>query len=145
MKRLQTFGLVSLVAMAVSAFVAIGPATGQIKQGKERPLKTEHLMEAVVSPQCGALKKGLEAGPSDNKAWKEVTINAELLNECGHILMADGRCPDKVWADACATLRDSSEAVLGKINSKDSAGALEAFGKLTQACASCHKAHRAKK
>jgi len=136
----------SLVACAcllgVVALLSVGPVMGQIKKGKTRPMTTEQLMEGLVAPHCKALGAGLKSEPADAKAWKHLAINAALLNESSHILMADGRCPDGVWAGATKTLGGCSAAVLEKIEAKDHAGAKEAFTALTKACGACHKAHK---
>ena len=79
------------------------------------------------------------------KEWAEAARHAELLNEAGHVLMADGRCPDKVWADAATQLRDGSDAVLAALNAKNATGAQSAFNDtLVKACASCHAVHKPK-
>ena len=131
------FGTVALLAV-----VGIGTSSAQVKQGTSRPLQTKNLMKGVVAANCGALKKELEAGPADDKAWATVVMQAELLNESGHILMADGRCPDADWANAAQALRDGSEKVLAMAHAKDVAGATEAFQAMTMSCGACHKAHK---
>ena len=105
-------------------------------------MKTEQLMEGLVKPFCTDLGKGLNAGPSDDKAWKNLAVKAALLNEASHILMADGRCPDGVWAGAAKTLRDNSAAVLKSIADKDAEGAKASFAAMTKACGACHKKHK---
>ena len=119
-----------------------GPAKAQVKKGKTRSLTTAQLMGGLVSPNCGALKKGLDAGPADDDAWKKLSVKAALLNEASYILMADGRCPDATWAGAAKTLRGCSDAVLKAIAAKDAAAAKSAFGAMTKACGTCHKKHR---
>ncbi len=130
------------LAAALLTLISTAQVSGQVKQGKERPLKTHHLMEGLVAPNCGALKKDLEAGPSDDKAWDKAAMKAELLNEASYILMADGRCPDGVWAGAAKTLREQSAAVLAAIEAKDADAAKTAFGAMTKACGACHKVHK---
>jgi len=142
MKRLLSVSSIGVVGIVLVTYFAIHPATGQIKQGKERPLKTSQLMGGLVAPNCGALKKGLDAGPADEKAWKSVATNAALLNEASHIVMADGRCPDGTWAGAAKTLRECSAAVLKAIDEQDVEAAKSAFGAMTKACGECHKAHK---
>jgi len=114
------------------------------KKGKTRIASIEQLMEGINGPNCGGLKKTLDAGPSDKKAWKTAARQAALLNEMSYLLMADGRCPDGEWAGACKILRESSVDVLAAVDKKDLDGAKAAFGNLTKACAKCHKAHKGK-
>lgn len=145
MKRRSIFGLAVLGAAALAVTVGIGPATGQVKQGKTRPLKTKQLMKGLVNAQCVALKKGLDAGPADDEAWEQVGTSAALLNEASYVLMEDGRCPDGTWANAASkTLRQGSGDVLKAVEAKDVSAAQDAFGSMTKACAACHTAHKKK-
>jgi cytochrome c556 len=127
------------------AVLSIDRASGQVKQGKTRPIKTQQLMKGLVAVQCGALKKGLDAGPADDAAWAAVATSAALLNETGYTLLADGRCPDAAWAGAAKTLSECSAEVLKAIDAKDADAAKTAFGAMTKACAACHEVHRPKK
>ncbi len=142
MKKLFLLGAAACSAALLLTMVVTGPANGQVTKGKTRPLTTHQLMEGLVGPNCGGLSKALKAKPADAKAWKKVATQAALLNEASYILMADGRCPDGVWAGAAKTLREGSAAVLKKIEAKDAAGAQAAFAGMTKACGACHKVHK---
>jgi uncharacterized membrane protein len=140
--RRRTLGVMVIAALALLALVTTQTAA-QVKQGKSRPLTTHTLMGVIVGPQCGALNNALkDSGPADDAGWKKAAQQAELLNEASHILMADGRCPDAKWAEACKTLDDCSKVILEKVKAKDAAGARQAFAAMTQACAGCHAAHK---
>ena len=139
MKRL----IVCAIAVSSLGLLLTAQSWGQVKQGKSRPLKTKHLMAGVVQPNCGALGKALQAGaPADDKGWDALAANAELLNEAGEILMADGRCPDATWAGATKSLREATEAMLKAIDAKNIDQAKTTFPEVTKACKSCHTAHR---
>jgi hypothetical protein len=142
MKKCLTLGAVLLTAAALLAIAVTGPASGQVTKGKTRPLTTKQLMSGLVRPNCAALGGGLKESPADDEAWAKLATNAALLNEAGHLLMEDGRCPDKDWAGATKTLRECSSVVLAKIADKDADGAQAAFQALTKACAACHKGHK---
>lgn len=132
-----------VLAVMVGVFSAMSVvATAQIKKGKTRPLTTKQLMGALVKPHCADLGTALKSAPADDKGWSELATKAALLNEASHILMADGRCPDKIWADATKSLGEGTIAVLEKIEAKDAAGAQEAFKTVSGACAACHKEHK---
>ncbi len=134
--------LMLLGACVVAASLPIG---AQIAKGKTRPLETKILMKALNGPQCTNMAKALKAGPADDKAWADIVMNAQMLNEAGHILMADGRCPDKVWADASTKLREGSEAILKAAAAKDTQGAMDALNNSVLAsCKGCHSVHRKK-
>ena len=138
--------LALLMTVGVAFALAISEsAIGQVKKGKTRPMRTEQLMEGLVNPSCGQLGKAFKANTIADKAWKSLAIKAALLNEASYILMADGRCPDAVWAGAAATLRKASGQLLKEVDAKNVAGSKKAFKQLTKACAACHKAHRKKK
>lgn len=109
----------------------------------ERPALIEHLMEEITKPNCASLGKLLkDAGPSDDASWAAVVRHAAILNEAGHLLMQNGRCPDAAWAQACGKLREQSSRVIRAGTQKDIGQAREAFTGVTGACGDCHKAHR---
>jgi cytochrome c556 len=137
-------------ALAVSALilttaVCIVSRSAAQHRGKTRPLTSHQLMEGLVKPQTTVLGEALkEPGPADDRAWRRAATSAALLNESAHIMMADQRCPDQVWADSCKSLQDNSQILLTKLEAKDAAGAREAFGAMTKACASCHAVYHKK-
>jgi len=65
----------------------------------------------------------LKQGLSDDKTWSEAAEHAEVLNELGYVLMADSRCPDKVWADAGAQLRGGSGTMLKALEERNASDA----------------------
>jgi len=138
----KVLALATVAALLLAAIVLNEVSMAQVTKGKERPLTTKQWMHAVHKVHCGAIKKGLEASPSDDKAWDEIAMHAAMMNESSYVLMADGRCPDGVWADACTTLREGSNDVLQAVAAKDTKAGLTAFGAMTQACGACHKAHK---
>jgi cytochrome c556 len=136
--------LAASALILTTAFCLVSQGIAQ-DRGKTRPLTSHQLMEGLVKPQHTALTAALkDPGPADARAWKHAATNAALLNEAAHIMMADGRCPDAVWKDACKALDDNSQILLAKIEAKDAAGAREALGATTRACASCHAVHHKK-
>jgi hypothetical protein len=139
MKRALCVGI-ALFAVVLASFAA----SAQVKKGKTRLLLTKQLMGGLVQPNCKALGDGLKEAPTDDKGWAALATKAALLNEASFVLMADGRCPDGVWAEASSTLREGSAAVYNKIEAKDAEGAQAAFKAMTQACGACHKAHKKK-
>jgi cytochrome c556 len=133
-----------LCSAALAGLLALACQSGaQVKQGKTRPLLTKQLMAGMVKPNCAGLGEALKgSGPADDKAWDAAATQAALLNESAHIMMADGRCPDAVWAGACKTLQDASQEALEKIKARDAAGAQGAFAAVTKSCGACHTAHK---
>ena len=116
----------------------------QIKKGKDRAAETKYLMRGVVSAHCGSIGALLKKGPSDDKAWDTLACHASILNEMSYTLMDDGRCPDKVWAGASKSLRESSAKVLEAAKAKNLEDAQTAFKGVTGACAACHSEHKTK-
>ncbi len=146
MKSVRRIGLTISVVGAIALALVAGNTFAQVKKGKTRPMTTQHLMAGVFKVHCGALKKQLDAGAKDEKEWKQIELHAALLNESSYILMADGRCPDGVWAKtATGALRTGSMGVLTAVKNKDLDAAKAAFGAMTKSCGGCHKAHKKKK
>ena len=83
------------------------------KDSKERPLLTKSWMAEINQPHCARLGEILKSGPSGDQEWAEATRHAEVLNESGHVLMADSRCPDKVWADAAGAASSRQRCSFG--------------------------------
>ena len=105
-------------------------------------LQTKNSMAGVNLPHGSALGKMLKEGLSDDKAWSEAVEHAEVLNKLGYVLMADSRCPDKVWADAAAQLRDGSGAMLKALEERNASDAKAAFdGQVLKSCSGCHEKH----
>lgn len=134
----------ALVAALAVALGGSGPTVNAQKtKGKTRAAETKTLMRCITQPNCKALGDVLKgSGPADDKAWGQVVLHAQLLNEMGYMLMDDGRCPDGVWAGAAKTLRECSAKVLSAAKDHNAADAQGAFKALTGACAACHKAHK---
>ena len=124
----------------------ISNAMTQIQKGKTRPLMTKQWMAGVIKPHCGAIQKGLEIPPVEDKGWRKLAVNAAVLSESSYVLMADGRCPDGVWATAASeTLRIGSAELLKAIKSKNIEAAKRAFSQVTKSCSSCHEIHKKRK
>ena len=70
-------------------------------------------------------------------------MRAVLLNEAGHLLLDDGRCPDGDWANAAKAIQGASLEVLAAAEKKDLEAANVAFKKITSdGCGACHKVHK---
>lgn len=131
------------VLFVVGAVVGYQAATAAVTKGKSRAAETRFLMRGIVQPNCAAVgRMTKEAGPADDKAWEDLCCHASLLNEMGYALLDDGRCPDKVWAEAAKTLQAESAKVLAAAQSKNLAEAQASFKAMTAACGACHKAHK---
>jgi len=135
-----------LVAGVAIGVLSLSHGLAQVKKGKTRPLTTEQLMEAIVKPHMTTLKKGLvDSKPESDKDWHKLALSAALLNEASHIMMADGRCPDKVWADACIKdLRSGTAAAIEGIEKKSIEATLAGFKKAGASCKACHTEHKPK-
>lgn len=134
--------LILFVAAVCGVVLAAAQSVAQVKKGKTRPASTKALMNAWIGPTRAALDSELKVEPADDKAWAAIAAKAEVLNESGHSLMEDGRCPDAIWAAACKTLQDATSAMAVKAQAKDLAGTREAYGVFMTSCKSCHTAHK---
>lgn len=97
-KRSRVLALATVAGLLLVLLVSSEMSNAQVTKGKERPLTTKQWMQAVHKVHCGAIKEGLEAGPSDDDAWAKIALHAAMMNESSYVLMADGRCPDGDWA-----------------------------------------------
>ncbi len=137
---MKRFGI-PIVCAAMAAVLTAGVLNAQ--SAKDARVATVHdIMNGIHKVHCTALKKALDAGPSDDEAWEKVAIHAAMMNESGHVLMQNKRCPDGVWAGACGTLREGSANVSAAAKKKDLDGAKAAFKAMTGACSACHKKHK---
>lgn len=139
----QRLCLVALALAVVTASLVI-PGNAQ-KKGKTRPMTSSHLMAGLVKPQLVILQEGLKEAPADDEGWKKLATAVALLNESGHIMMADDRCPDEVWKQACGIMDESTQKTLKLIEKKDAEGALESIAGITASCKHCHTEHKYKK
>lgn len=140
MKNVRLASLFILTTALAGFALFAEKAEAQKTKGKTRAALTKQLMKGLVAPNCGDLKKSLDA---EKPNWEDVSLKAAVLNEAGYLLMDDGRCPDGDWANATKAIRESSAAVLAAAEKEDAAGAKAAFAKLTsEGCAVCHKAHK---
>ena len=135
--------IAALALAVITASLAV-PGSAQ-KKGKTRPLTSSQLMAGLVKPQLVVLQEGLKKAPADDEAWKKLATAAALLNESGHVMMADGRCPDEVWKQACKIMDEGTQKTLKLIAKKDAEGALESIGGITASCKHCHTEHKYKK
>lgn len=144
-RRWRWLGVAVVALGCVLMLLVVQQSFSQVKKGKTRLMLTKHWMAGVQGPNCAALGKLLQdKGPADDKAWTQAEQHAALLNEASYVLMQDGRCPDATWANACTALQEGSTALLKAIEAKNLVEAQAAFKAMTQACTSCHDAHRKK-
>lgn len=139
---MKKFVWILVASLLVGGFAIADRVEAQKTKGKTRAASTKQLMKGFVALNCGALKKDLDSAELN---WNDITQHAALLNEAGHLLMDDGRCPDGEWAKAAKALQAQSAAVLAAAEKDDAATAKAAFKELTaQSCAICHAAHKPK-
>lgn len=138
-------GLAGATTAGVVLLAVSLPASGQDKADAARVAIVKHIMKGIHQPHCGGIGELLEGdGPKDDKAWDELALHAALLNESGHLLMQNQRCPSAVWAGACAKLRTGASAVFAAAAKKDAGAARAAFKNVTASCGACHAAHKNK-
>lgn len=137
------FAVVAALVLGVCGLSLLDDsASAKITKGNSRPAATKYLMRGIVKTHCGAIGKALKAGPADDEAWDTLACHAACLSEMGHVLMADGRCPDGVWASASKSLQSGTAGLIEAIGNKDLDAANAAFKTATSSCGACHKAHK---
>ena len=133
----------ALLALALVA-ASFAPAVAQ-KKGKTRPLTTKQMMAGLVKPQLVALQKAAKAGPESDEDWAAIATAAALLNESGHLMMADDRCPDAIWKQGCEELKSATKTILEDVRKKDADLLAEHASLVTKSCKTCHTEHKYKK
>lgn len=132
-------GVAVVLAVAIAGGLSYQSAQAAKAEEKKRAASVHYLMEGLVAPNNGALKKALNA---DEPNWKKVSLYAAMLNEAGHCLMDDGRCPDGEWKKGAEILQQQTVEILAKAKEKDLEGAKKALAGLGKGCGTCHKAHK---
>ena len=140
MKKWRVLLTVVTGAMIGAAWLTLS-ASAEDKKGPERVARVKDIMAGIHRVHCGAIGKALK-GDLDEKGWEKIIVHAAMMNESGHILMQNNRCPDGVWAKAAGVLREGAAGVVAAAKSQDKDAASAAFKKMTSSCKSCHKAHR---
>lgn len=135
---------VTAVGLMILGILAVTVSTQAGADDKpERVAEVKHIMEGIHKVHCGPaveLTKG--DGPTDDKGWAELEMHAALMNESGHLLMENNRCPGAEWAKACATLQAGAAGVVEAAKAKDLAAAATAAQKMTVSCKMCHKVYK---
>ncbi len=136
-----------IIALSGFAFTLLSSQVTAQKKGKSRPMTTAQLMSGLVKPQLVAIQGHVadEKAPEGEDGWKSLTTSLALLNESSYTMMEDDRCPDKIWADACDTLRKATEAGLKSAAKNDAAGVRESIAGIGASCKACHAEHKYKK
>lgn len=139
---MKRWALVTGCAALAALLVASVSLNAQSSDKPRRVASAGDIMVGIHKVHCGALKKALDAGPKSDKDWETAGVHAAMMNEAGHVLMQDGRCPDKVWADACATLRNGSDQAAAAFKRKNLDDAKAGFKAMIGSCKACHSKHR---
>ena len=132
---------VGLMILGVLAITVTTQAGADAKPARVAEVK--HIMAGIHKVHCGpAVELTRGDGPKDDKGWAELETHAALMNESGHVLMQNNRCPGAEWAQACATLQAGAAAVVKAAKAKDLAAAAAAAKEMTSACKMCHKVYK---
>ncbi len=115
---------------------------GQGVAGKTRPAKTGTLMKVLHRPALDRIEQGLKASSPNEAGWEAIYEQAAILNEMSFVLMDDGRCPDKIWGEACGKMREGSWAIMVATDRKDVKASRAGAGIVKAACGSCHRTHK---
>ncbi|MBI4579734.1 MAG: cytochrome c, partial [Planctomycetes bacterium] len=133
---LALVGTVALVGWRLSAGAA------EQASPPARVAAIRHIMAGVNQPHCAAIAAALKDGPKDDAAWADLALHAALLNESGHLLVENSRCPDATWANAAGALQRGAAELFAAAGQKDLEVSRTSFKGVTGACGTCHAAHR---
>ena len=132
------------VATIVFSIAVVLPDTARSEDQKKEPriARVSDIMSGIHKPAMKAVRSVSEKTPETDKDWEKVRLGAALLNESGHLLMQNKRCPDGVWAGSCADLRASTADLALAVEAKNLESARTAIDKIATSCKSCHAKHR---
>lgn len=132
----------SAALLAAALVVAVPRTANSQDEKKERVAEIADFMAGIHKPSMENVASIFQTPPKTDKEWAKVRRSAALLNESGHLLMQNDRCPDAVWAKACADLRAFTATYVEAATKKDLDGAKAACAKIAASCKSCHDQHR---
>ncbi len=133
--------LVVALSIALAADAAPKPVAGIM-----------NIMNAVNHPEhgmFGQIKGFIEKGGGDADAWKLMRHRAQVVAECGNILM--GKSPPRgadddagltKWKQHCASFRDATKKLSKALAFKKVPKAKAALEAVSAQCEACHKDHK---
>ena len=144
MRSTMWFVSSGVAALALAVIFAL-PREAQSQKDEARVAAIAQIMAGINSPRMKIVGAVAKKAPASDEEWEEIELSAALLNEVGFLLMQNSRCPDGVWAGACAELRTGAAEMVKAAGAKDFDAAQAACGTIGGACKSCHDQHRKKK
>lgn len=132
------YGLVRIaIALGISAAASFALANPSAKTAKEIMTK---LNKGANAPLV-SLKRDIQ---KDNPNWSEAQAQAkEYSSMAGELKDATPPKGDMAsWSKLAKDYGEAAKSLNDAVQKKDKSAALTAYGKLTNACAACHKAHR---
>ena len=153
---MRTFPTRLGLAMAGATFLTLVIAvTVAISEPERTPVAgIKNIMSAVNHEKVGfygMIKDWLakDAATADGEAWKLMRDRAQVMAECGNILMdkspprgADDAAGLAKWKQHCADYRDVTKKLGKSLAYKKVPKATAALEALTAKCDSCHKDHK---
>ena len=144
------------LAMAGATFLTLVIAvTVAISEPERTPVAgIKNIMSAINHEEVGfygMIKKFLEkdAATADGAVWKLMRDRAQVMAECGNILMdkspprgADDDAGQAKWKQHCANYRDVTKKFGKALAYKKVPKATAALALVTAQCDACHKDHR---
>jgi hypothetical protein len=146
------------VGLAGAAFLTLVVAvTVAIADAEPKPVAgISNIMIAVndeTHGMFGQIEKFLATNPGKDKAdeWKVMRHRAQIMAECGNVLMAkspprgaDDAAGIAKWKQHCADFRDCCKKLSKSLAMKNVAKAQAAAKVVKQRCDSCHDDHKSK-
>ena len=145
-------GLATAAASFLTLVIAV---TVAISEPERKPVAgIKNIMSAVNHEKVGfygMIKTWLATNPpsSDGENWKLMRDRAQVMAECGNILMdkspprgADDEAGKAKWMQHCADYRDTTKKFGKALAYKKVPKATAALEAVTAKCDACHKDHK---
>ena len=142
MKPRYVITLFGAVAVALSLMVVMPTDVSSQEDPDARVVEIKDIMAGIHKPAMDNVASIFKKAPETDEEWAKVALSARLINESGHLLMQNNRCPDAVWAKACSNLRAFTATYAKAAMKHDLAGAKAACAQIGASCKSCHDQHR---
>jgi hypothetical protein len=129
------------------------PAAPPAEAGHAPTATVKQLMKGIIAPaadrvfasvQYVSTPKGEEEkAPRTPEEWEAVGNDAAALVESGHLILMEGRAPDrKEWSTITEAMIEAATGVLRAAEAKSPDKVMEFGGQLNETCDSCHGKYR---
>jgi len=125
------------VFVLAGAALAQGPAYHEVANNRQ-------LMQGLIQPSMQAIAAAAkDTGPADERAWRDASMKAVILQEAAELLKTSGRAKDQdAWMKDADALVNAGAAVQKAADAKDLAALQSSSAAIGATCQGCHSVYR---